>query len=63
VDPAFTRAMEIPFADPKDETGYRWGFGFDWQFVRHLSAGLEFSRENVQVLTLDTYRLRLTAHL
>ncbi len=54
---------EIPFADPDDETGFVWGFGFDWRFARRFSAEIGFTRHDVQVLDVDTYNLRLRAHL
>ncbi len=61
--PVLGIVTEIPFADPDDETGLVWGFGFDWRFAPRFSAEIGFTRHDVQVLDVDTYNLRLRAHL
>lgn len=59
----FPTPEERPFAQIDDDTGYRFGFGFDWQFVDRASAALEYSRHDVGVFELDNYSLRLALHL
>lgn len=56
---AASQAQEIPWTRPDDETGYIWGFGFEWQFIRHVAAALDYKRHNIQVQDVETVNLSL----
>lgn len=61
--PSFEGFVVVPYVDPDDETGYRFGFGVSWAFNQHFEAELAYSHQDLQVLDFDSFALRLIGRL
>jgi len=59
----FPSIVQVPNADPGDETGINWGFGFDWAANDRFDVGAHWRRHNTGVLDIDTFSLVLSTNL
>lgn len=63
LDPLVLNSIDLPYASPKSETGYRFGFGFDWRINERFSADVGYRRHDTRVITIETILLRLIVTL
>lgn len=61
VNPLVVNRVEVPYASPEDETGYYFGFGFEWGFSDLFSADIGYRRHDTRVIDVETVTLRLIA--
>ena len=62
-NPVVLNRVDLPYASPEDETGYRFGFGFEWRFNERFSADIGYRRHDTRVLDVETVNLQLRVAL
>ncbi len=62
-NPLVLNRVDLPYASPKDETGYRFGFGFDWRFGERFSADIGYRRHDTRVIDVESVVLQLIVTL
>lgn len=63
LDPLVLNTRDLPYASPEDETGYNFGFGFEWRFSERFAADIAYRRHDTRVIDVETVILQLTVTL
>lgn len=63
LDPLVLNTIDLPYASPKDETGFNFGFGLEWRFSERFSADIGYRRHDTRVIDVETVTLQLIVTL
>ena len=63
LEPLVVNRFEVPYASPKSETGFNFGFGVEWRFGDRFFADIGYRRHDTRVLDIETVTLRLMVTL
>lgn len=63
LDPLVFNSINIPYASPDNEIGYRLGFGFAWKFNNRFSADIGYQRHDTEVVDSESIALQLILSL
>ena len=63
LNPLVLNTRNLPYASPDDETGYNFGFGFEWRFSERFAADIGYRRHDTRALDIETVILQLTVTL
>lgn len=59
LDPLVLNSINVPYASPDNEIGYRFGFGFAWKFNDLFSTDIGYQRHDTKVVDVESVSLRL----